>query len=164
MVEWRPVKDYEDLYEVSNTGEVRRIIPRYSHVETLKQSSSSKGYKLVCLCRNGVQKTMSVHRLVATAFIPNPESFPCVNHIDENKGNNIVSNLEWCTYTHNNTHGHRLEKSAAKRGKPVLCIETGVVYQSAFAAQRATGIHQSNISQCCNGTRKTTGKMHWSFV
>lgn len=164
MIEWRPVTDYEDLYEVSNTGEVRRIIPRYSHVTTLKQYTSNKGYKLVCLCRNGIQKTISVHRLVALAFIPNPDCLPCVNHIDENKANNNVSNLEWCSYLRNNIYGHRLEKSASKRSKAVICVETGIVYASAYEAQRLTGIHQSKISECCNGNRQTTAKCHWSFV
>ena len=164
MEKWLPVQGYEKLYEVSNEGRIRSICGRYGYGNIIAQSTNNKGYPVVCLCNKGVQKTFSVHRLVAKEFIPNPMDLPCVNHKDTDKTNNKVSNLEWCSYYYNNIYGDRLTKSAIKRSKQVRCIETGVIYQSAYAAQRLTGIHQSKISDCCNGKRKTTGKMHWEFV
>lgn len=161
---WKPIPSFEDLYEVSNDGEVRSINPRYKDKSVLKQGTHAKGYKQVTLCRKGVQTTVHIHRLVASVFIPNPDNLPCVNHKDEDKTNNNVDNLEWCSYQYNNVYGHRLIKSALKRGIPVRCIETGVIYPSAYAAQRETGIWQSGISMCCHGKANTAGNLHWEFV
>lgn len=161
---WRPIKDYEKLYEVSNTGQVRSLCGRYGELRILKQSVGSKGYMLVTLCNHGHQKTVNVHKLVANAFISNPDQLPCVNHKDEDKTNNNVSNLEWCSYYHNNTYGNRLTKSALKRSIPVRCVETEKIYTSAYAAQRETGIQQSGICWCCHGKQKTAGGFHWEFV
>ena len=164
MIIWKPIPNFEDLYEISNTGEVRSKNPRYKNKSILKQGLSNKGYKNVCLCRKGVQKTFNVHRLVALAFIPNPNNLPCVNHKDENKTNNNVDNLEWCSYYYNNVYGDRLTKSALKRSIPVRCVETGVIYPSACAAQRETGIRQPKIWRCCHGMAKTSGGYHWELV
>lgn len=164
MPEWREIIGYEGIYEVSNKGEVRSLWNRYSGKSPiLKQHTSHKGYKLVCLCAKGNQKTFLVHRLVAEAFLPNPDSLPCVNHKDEDKTNNNVDNLEWCSYYSNNVYGHRLTKSAARKGMPVRCIETGVIYPNAHIAQRVTGVQQSKIWMCCHGLRKTAGKFHWEL-
>ena len=164
MALWKPVPNFEDLYEVSDEGEVRSICGRYGENLILRQSIGSKGYKIVSLCRGGKQKTVNVHRLVASVFLQNPDNLPCVNHKDENKENNAVSNLEWCSYYHNNVYGERLTKSAAKRSIPVLCIETGKRFSSAYAAHRETGIQQSKICECCHGKRKTAGGYHWEFA
>lgn len=165
MIEWKPIPEYEDVYEVSNTGQVRSLYRRYyNEVRILKQSTNNKGYKLVCLCRKGKQKSLLVHRLVATAFIPNPDNLPCVNHKDQNKQNNNASNLEWCSYYENNVYGDRLTRSAAKRSIPVRCVETGIVYPSAYAAQRITGFQQSKICDCCRGNRNVTGGFHWEYA
>lgn len=161
---WLPIEGYEDLYEVSNTGKVRSLCGRYGKNRILKQSSGSKGYLIVTLCGKGPQKTVNVHRLVAKAFIPNPDNLPCVNHIDEDRTNNNVTNLEWCSYYHNNTYGHRLTKSAEKLSHPVRCIETGEVFPSAYAAQRETGIRQANIWKVCHGERHTAGGYHWELI
>ena len=164
MIIWKPIPDFEDLYEVSNTGEIRSINPRYKNKSILRQNTSNKGYKYVCLCRKGTQKTMSVHRIVASVFVQNPYNLPCVNHKDENKENNNAENLEWCSYYYNNVYGQRLTKSALKKSIPVKCVETGIIYSSAYAAQRETGTKQSGIWQCCHGQRKTANGFHWELV
>ena len=164
MEVWKPVPDYEDLYEVSNTGKIRSLCGRYGYLNELKQCIGSRGYLLVTLCRKGKQKTMNVHRIVATAFLPNPNGYPCINHKDLNKQNNMVSNLEWCSYTYNNTFAERAKRSGKKRNLPVKCIETGEIFYCAYEASRRTGIRQSRISMCCNGKIKTSGGFHWTFA
>lgn len=165
MERWKPVPNYEGLYEVSTTGKIRSLCKRYSEEpQLLKQGIGSKGYKNVTLCKNGKQTTFNVHKIVATVFIPNPDLLPCINHKDEDKTNNDVSNLEWCSYYHNNVYGSRLSKSAAKRSIPIVCVETGIKYSSAYSAQRSTGIHQSGICNCCHGKAKTAGGYHWKFL
>ena len=164
MTMWKAIPNYEGLYEVGDNGQVRSLHNRYKNKEFLKQSVGSRGYLLVTLCKNGVQKTINVHRIVANAFVPNPNNLPCVNHKDENKENNSASNLEWCSYYYNNTYGERLTKSALKRGKPVICIENQHVYPNAHVAHKETGIQQSSISNCCNGKAITAGGFHWFFL
>lgn len=161
---WKPIKDFESLYEISNKGRVRSLCGRYGKNRIVKLGNGSRGYLNVCLCNKGKQTTRNVHRIVAETFLPNPESLPCVNHKDENRKNNNVDNLEWCSYYHNNVYGERLTKSALKRSKAVRCVETGKTYTSGYAVQRATGIQQSGISACCRGRQKTAGGYHWEFV
>lgn len=122
MIEWRDIKDYEGQYQVSNTGLVRsldRIVCSGRQVNTIhgkvrKQNIVGKGYCQVLLCKNGKVKAFLVHRLVAQAFIPNSNEYPCINHKDGNPLNNSVENLEWCTYKYNNEYNNRIERSKAK--------------------------------------------------
>ena len=94
--------DYTGLYQVSNLGRVRSLGNDKTRKERiLKPKINNKGYLQVILCKNGKVKTFLVHRLVATAFIPNPDNLPVVNHRDENPLNNCVDNLEWCTQKYN---------------------------------------------------------------
>ena len=105
---WKDISGYEGLYKVSNTGEI------YSMRENknLSLSTDRYGYPQIILYKNGESKTYKVHRLVALAFIPNPDpiKYPIINHKDENKANNNVENLEWCNYQYNNTYGTILER------------------------------------------------------
>ena len=93
---WKPIYGYEGLYEVSNFGRVKSVKFKKSRLKTLYKNE--KGYLYTYLYKNGVREKLRIHRLVALAFIPNPENKPTVNHIDEDKSNNKVSNLEWATY------------------------------------------------------------------
>lgn len=108
--EWRPVVGYEGLYEVSNTGQVINI--KTGHI--LKQHKDKDGYWVLSLKRDKY-KTYFTHRLIAQAFIPNPDNLPMVNHKDEDKSNNRVTNLEWCNAKYNSTYGTARERAAKTR-------------------------------------------------
>ena len=127
----KPVKGYEGYYEVDQFGRVfglERIIKVNDNGRNyekpiagkqLKQSMHTKGYKTVSLTKNGKTKTLFVHRLVAEAFIPNVDNLPMVNHKDEDKTNNFVENLEWCTNDYNINYGTARKRQAKKiRGIP----------------------------------------------
>ena len=124
----------------------------------------NRGYQTVTLCKNSKLKSHHIHRLVAEAFLDNPKNLPQVNHKDENKLNNCVDNLEWCTPSYNNNYGERNNKMAAKLSKPVICIETGITYSGIHEAARQTGMDYRNIHACCSGRYKTTGGYHWEYV
>lgn len=125
---WKPVKGYEGLYEVSNKGRVKslkRYSVRFGHQKELvgeklmSLHKSSEGYIIVHLSKDGERKSKSVHRLVAQAFIPNPHCYPLINHKDENKANNHVENLEWCTQEYNVNYGtaHKRARTTHKLNK-----------------------------------------------
>lgn len=108
---WRPIKNYEGLYEVSNLGRVKSLnYRRTGKEEILKNTKNKNGYLVVCLFKNGNKKTFCIHRLVAEAFIPNPDNLPCVDHINTIKTKNEVTNLRWVTYEENNNNELTKEK------------------------------------------------------
>lgn len=112
---WKDISGYEGLYQVSNLGRVRSL--NYNHtgeIKLLKQGTYKKGHKCVSLFKNKKGKTYSVHRLVAIAFIPNPNNLPIINHKDEDPSNNNVNNLEWCTVAYNNTYGTARKRAGEK--------------------------------------------------
>ena len=115
-IEWRDVVGYEGLYKVSTEGNIKSI----RRNKILSQDTNQDGYKRVQLYKNKASKNYSVHRLVAQAFIPNPDNLPQVNHKDEDKSNNCVSNLEWITPKDNCNYGTRNRKVALSKNKPVL--------------------------------------------
>lgn len=103
---WRNISNYEGLYQISNFGRVKSLgNDKLRKEKILKQTKNKKGYLRVIFCKKGIIKAFQVHRLVANTFIPNPNNFHCVNHKDENKENNCVENLEWCTYQYNLNYG-----------------------------------------------------------
>lgn len=165
---WKPVVCYEGLYLVSNFGRVYSIKKGI----LLKATDNGRGYLQVGLWKNGKHYTHRIHRLVADAFIPNPYNLPEVNHIDENKLNNCVENLEWCTHEYNTAYGDRSRKVREKttNGKlsaPVEQIKPNgqrIIYPSMQEAHRQTGISQGNISEVCNGKRKMAGGSRWILV
>ena len=167
MEEWKDIEGYKDKYQVSNTGKIKSLHYRNTSKEKLlKPYTNRKGYLFVSLPR----KTVQVHRLVAEAFIENPKKLPMVNHKDENKQNNSVENLEWCTHKYNNNYGNRTKRAKLsninnpKLSRLVQCIETGIIYPSVAEAERQTGIDAKLIRRVCVGKRKTTGGYHWKYI
>lgn len=159
---WKDIPDYKGLYQISTLGRVKSL-PRNGVGKTEKMLSIATnryGYCKVVLHKNGISKNYFVHRLVAMAFIDNNNpNMCCVNHKDENKSNNRLDNLEWCSVAYNNSYGSRTQKTRKK----VLQIDPKnnivKVWDGIRVASRATGITSQQISQCCNGTkyRKTAG-------
>lgn len=180
---WKNVVGYEGLYQISSTGKVKSLFrvlmlpdgrPQTKIERILKQSTSHKGYKTVKLCNLGEEHTCQVHRLVAEAFLPNPNGLPQVNHKDEVKDNNFVSNLEWCTNEYNVNYGTATERATKKRingkkSKPVLQIDcfgkTVSEYPSVGEAARQLGniSKQGNISACCAGSRPKAYGYIWKY-
>ena len=148
----KDVAGYEGLYAVTNCGKVWS----YKNKRFLKPQKKRDGYLEVYLYKGGERKHYIIHRLVAMAYIPNPDNLPQVNHKDENKENNALPNLEWCTNEYNNNYG--------SHSKPVFCIELNRTFTGARAAARELGLNQSSISRCCKGKRKTCGGYHWRFA
>jgi len=156
MKNYKSIKGYENLYEISNEGEVISLY--FGKRKVLKQGLMTSGYKIVSLKKNKKQKMFSVHRLLAGHFIPNELNLEQVNHKDGNKLNNLLENLEWCTRSQNIQHAydtgiktyrplHYKGKFGAEhnRSKKVRCIETGTEYGSMSQASRELGISVSSI-------------------
>ena len=151
--EWKPIPGYEGLYEVSNYGRVRSF-KWSSNGKILSPGKDGSGYLFVTLCKDGKTKLRKIHRLVAEAFIPNPNNFPQVNHMDECKENNYFGNLEWCTHKYNLSYGTRTRRIAENNSKPVVQLDKKGNFISEFEslreASRRTGIASTHICNCCN--------------
>lgn len=167
-------------YQISSMGRVKSLnYGKTGKERLLKLSKDEYGYLKVGLVKEGEkQRLFKVHRLVAFAFISNPDNLPCVNHKDENKSNNIVSNLEWCSYLYNNIYGTRMERFAktrsatisggfSKSGKPVYQYTTKGelvnIYKSGAEVEKRTGLHICHIRACCNGKKETAYGYIWSY-
>jgi hypothetical protein len=175
-----PIDGYEDSYEVSDGGDVRskdryrtfgrsRVLKRCV-IKTLKEDRD--GYFKVWLSKGSKKTPFFVHRLVATMFLPNPSGLPVVNHIDGNKQNNSITNLEWCTISDNTKHAFRIglrQPGDGGMSKPVYSIDpfTNAVvkrYPSLSEAGRELGTSVENISMAANGVTKTAKGLKWAFV
>lgn len=168
---WKDIQGYEGLYQVSNLGRVRSL-NKYDRRGRFKEgkikliSDNGNGYCVVNLKVDGEQKSRSVHRLVAQAFIPNPNNLPEINHIDGNKKNNTISNLEWCDRSDNLRHAikHKLHTKFGQR--KVICVELNKEFNSVAEAEKWVGVKGSRISNVCKLKRgcKTCGGYHWRYA
>lgn len=167
---WKDVPEFIGIYQVSNFGRVKSLDRinaqgNFSYGKILKQKIGKQGYPYVILKYGPKQRTVKVHRLVAKAFIENPDNFPMINHKDENKTNNSVLNLEWCDAKYNVNYGSGIERAATKTRQPVAQIDINgeivATYPGFNIAQQKTGVSESKISMCCSGKRKKAGGFQW---
>lgn len=194
---WKDVVGYEGYYMVSNLGRVKSLERtvwnsrgyRTVKERILKPGKNSYDYLQVHLHQDGKDKWYTVHKLVATAFCENPKGYTEVNHKDENKQNNCMENLEWCSRSYNNTYNGRakkagkkagkklrgrklseetIKKMSEKRSKPLYSInkESGLIleFPSAKEASRVLGINSSSITRCCQGKLKSCGGFYWMYA
>lgn len=169
MEEWKDIIEYEGLYQVSNLGNVKN-----SRTNKLLSLRYRKDNHIDCmLYKNGQGKRYSVHRLVAIAFISNPNNYPIINHIDGNGLNNNVSNLEWCTYSYNTQHANDNNLINHKTGiehymfgktgenhpasEPVYCLNTKERFENMEQAAYSVNLKATDISACCSGKQKSAG-------
>ena len=176
--EWRDIPNYPG-YQASDRGRIRSVkhTVKYSDGrirehpgKILRPATNKRGYLEVYpgLAPNGKRNTIGVHRLTAMAFIPNPKNKPFINHKDGNPQNNTVSNLEWATPRENSRHAKYILKNK-NYGIPcqrIICVETGVEYESIREAWRKTGVHWSGIAKVLKNRegRKRAGGYHWKRI
>ena len=166
--EWKDVVGYEGRYQVSNLGRVRSMPvkskTRFYKGDVMKISVDSVGYQNVSLSR----KTHKVPRLVAKAFIENPNNYPCVNHIDEDKTNNRVDNLEWCTYKQNNNHGTRNARISENEGRAIIQYDLNgnevKRWKSITDAANFYGVKRWTIGGCLKGRQHTSCGFKWGYA
>ena len=174
---WKDIVGYEGLYQVSNMGRVRskeRIFEskgtgRYKrNAQILSLGKHSKGYLTVTLFKNGKYKRFLIHRLVAKSFLPRDIFKNQVNHIDGNKTNNNISNIEWCDSSENQIHRRDILKKKFAPGKPVIQIDNKGnnirEFESISQAAKSTGIKSQNISCVCQGKNRQAGGFRWEFI
>lgn len=163
---WRSIPGYEGLYEVSDIGNVRSIDrmifrskgkPFIKKGKVLRAGTDTNGYYYVSLYKHGIPRHESVHRLVAISFLDNPNKYPIVNHINEDKKDNRPCNLEWCTEKYNTNYGNGISRkvnSRIKNNRPFMCIENGKTYINQNECARELQISQGSIGHVLKGKRK----------
>lgn len=175
---WKDIPNYEGLYQVSNLGNVKSLMAFNSYIgkyykreKILKPKKDKKGYFMVCLCKNKNtlnfgdyhRKYIRIHRLVAETFIPNPNNYPIINHKDENKQNNNVENLEWCSYLYNNNYGTKNKKICKKVKQYDLDYNFIKEYRSIMEASRQLKISHSSIILALKGKTKQAHGYKWEY-
>ena len=166
---WKDIKNYEGLYQISNLGRIKSLRTFNSFTKTyynrekiLKGKIDTNGYVMVCLCKEN-KKYIRVHRLVAETFIPNFKNYPIINHKDENKKNNRVDNLEWCTYTYNNSYGTKNNNIC----KAIIQydLEGNYIneYKSIMEASRKLKINHSGIVQALKRKNNKAYGYLWKY-
>lgn len=171
--EWKDIEGFEGLYQISNLGRVKsvdRVVIRGTNSKpvcerVLKPGGGERGSYYVILSKEGKPYTRYIHRLVATAFLPNPKNLPVVNHKDENPLNNIVSNLEWCTKSYNNSYNDLRIRAAVPKRKPILQYTKDGKFIREWSyskeAAESLGLNWRAINDCCVGRLKTSGGYIW---
>ena len=173
MEEWRYIPGFIGLYQASNHGRIRSVdhtdsLGRSRKGQVLSQRMHPAGYLYVNLWKDGKRQTHKVHRLVAISFIPNPCNKQEINHIDEDKTNNNVKNLEWCTHKENINHGTCKERISLTLGKKVQQLKNGVVIAE-FDSIKDAGLHvgasgsKNSIGRCCLGKQKSSYGYQWRY-
>ena len=182
---WKDIEGYEGFYQISDLGRVRSlerdvfspngIVMRHIEEKILVPALNGRGYLFVVLHKNGKKKNIKVHRLVAEAFIPNPENKSQINHKNEVKTDNFVDNLEWCDAQYNINFGTRIERQKQtfkdncksgkiKRVKKVFCVELNKTFDYAKSAEEELGVCWKSIGKVCRGKLKTAGGFHWRYA
>lgn len=167
---WKPVKGYEGLYEVSNKGNIKSLnYNKTGNEKVLRPADNGRGYLYVVISKNGERKNMLIHRAVAEVFLENPYNLPQVNHRDEDKTNNSVENIEFCSCKYNLEYSKVSQKAVEVTSKPVIQFTKDGRFVSEYKnireAERYTGIHHNQISRCCLGRKhyKSAGNYKWKF-
>lgn len=165
---WLPVPGYS-LYEVSNYGRIRSNNPKtHKNPIIMRQYPDKDGHLKIRLYLNGSVKNFFVHRIVASAFIPNPQQLPVVNHKDENPANNHVDNLEWCTVQENTIYNNMPDRRADALRRPIVQMDmSGTVirvWSGQAQIQAETGFCGSNICGVCKGKRKSANGFKWAYA
>jgi len=174
-MEWKDIQEYEGFYQVNWYGLIksveRTVVRKDGKIKTYKEKilrqheHYKNGYLSVMLSKVGIQKRFMVHRLVAEAFIPNPDNFPEINHINGKKSNCWVENLEWVSHKQNSQHAAKI---GLLKKRPVVAIlpdgSREYEFDSTKEAERQTGVNITSISLCCNGKRKTAGGLIWKYA
>lgn len=158
-----PIEGFKD-YLVTRDGRVLSL--KYGKEKVLKNQPKGTGYHHVVLSENGRTTIVTVHRIVAMAFVENKENKPCVNHKDLDKGNNNATNLEWVTFAENNDHARDNGLAMGKMRKPVVMISNSGymrTYKSMNEAARRTGVKESHISETCAGRYEMAKGLHFLY-
>ena len=173
---WRDIEGFKGYYQVSNFGKIKSLF-RYVRVKNgfrsvpekiLKPKIDKDGYLRVVLQTDRKSKYLLVHRIVADAFIENPNNFPHINHKNENKSDNRVENLEWCSEQYNCNYGNRNKKLSESKYKAInqYSLNGNFIreWESGVRIEKETGFNHKNISACCRGVRKTAYGYIWKFA
>lgn len=166
--EWKDVVGYEGSYKVSNYGRVKSLnYSRTGIANILKPKKQKNGYLYVCLYNKGKIEYILIHRLVMKTFVPEHDFYRnCINHKDENKTNNCVDNLEWCTNKENNNYGTRNKRASKSKSKKICQYrKDGLMVKEWDSLKEAEkhGFGHSHISDCCKGKRKSHKGFIWKY-